>query len=61
VPAGAGNGACATCGIIDGTMASQPAPAAGTEQTRLRKQLGLGDLILAQILCVVGSLSLIHI
>ena len=30
-------------------------PAAGTQQTDLRKELGLGDLILAQVLCVVGS------
>ena len=46
--------ACAACGMIDGTVTSQSASAAGDE-TRLRKQLGLRDLILAQILCVVGS------
>ena len=40
--------------MIDGTVTSQSASAAGDE-TRLRKQLGLRDLILAQILCVVGS------
>src|SRR5579863_5834848 len=32
-----------------------PAQSNATEETRLRKELGLGDLILAQILCVVGS------
>jgi len=31
------------------------ASAARTEERQLRKELGLGDLILAQILCVVGS------
>jgi amino acid transporter len=40
--------------MIDGTVTSQSASAAGDE-ARLRKQLGLRDLILAQILCVVGS------
>src|SRR5271165_6259104 len=30
-------------------------PETGTEERQLPKQLGLGDLILAQILCVVGS------
>src|SRR6202050_3557698 len=34
---------------------TSPPTTSGTEETRLRKQLGLGDLILAQILCVVGS------
>ena len=32
-----------------------PTSAARTEERQLRKELGLGDLILAQILCVVGS------
>ena len=25
------------------------------QQTNLRKEMGLGDLVLAQVLCVVGS------
>jgi len=33
----------------------QPPAPASSEESRLHKQLGLGDLILAQILCVVGS------
>jgi len=33
----------------------QPASSAVAEESRLPKQLGLRDLILAQILCVVGS------
>jgi amino acid transporter len=39
-------------GIIDGTVTDQQ-PA--REEAQLRKQLGLRDLILAQVLCVVGS------
>src|SRR5208337_3677516 len=38
--------------IIDGTM---PAATASKMEGGLRKELGLGDLVLAQILCVVGS------
>ena len=34
------------------SQSTAPAP---NEQKHLRKELGLGDLILAQILCVVGS------
>jgi len=34
---------------------TRPTSTAETEEARLRKPLGLGDLILAQILCVVGS------
>ena len=36
-------------------MPTRPTSTAETEEARLRKPLGLGDLILAQILCVVGS------
>ena len=45
----------AACGIIDGTVTSHPSSTPASEESRLPKQLGLGDLILAQILCVVGS------
>ena len=38
--------------MIDGTV---PATNAQSMQGKLRKEMGLGDLILAQILCVVGS------
>ena len=34
---------------------SELAAEAGVEEHRLRRQLGVGDLVLAQILCVVGS------
>src|ERR1700689_5545390 len=44
-----------TCDMIDGTVTIHPTSTAETEAGRLRKQLGLSDLILAQILCVVGS------
>src|ERR1035438_3816011 len=40
------------CAIIDGTV---PAATASKMEGGLRKELGLGDLVLAQILCVVGS------
>jgi len=43
------------CDMIDGTVTIHPTSTAETEAGRLRKQLGLSDLILAQILCVVGS------
>jgi amino acid transporter len=36
-------------------VTNHPNSTAETEESALRKQLGLGDLILAQILCVVGS------
>ena len=36
-------------------MSSHPVSTAKTEESRLRKQLGLRDLVLAQVLCVVGS------
>ena len=36
-------------------MSSLPNSDASAEESKLRKQLGLSDLILAQILCVVGS------
>ena len=36
-------------------MTSHPISTAKIEESRLRKQLGLRDLILAQVLCVVGS------
>lgn len=36
-------------------MSAQPAPAAPSQQASLRKELGLRDLVLAQVLCVVGS------
>ena len=36
-------------------MSIQPASTVAAEESRLPKQLGLRDLILAQILCVVGS------
>src|SRR5271157_311853 len=42
----------AACAIIDGTV---PAATASKMEGGLRKELGLGDLVLAQILCVVGS------
>ena len=41
--------------MIDGIVPAPPNAAAPAGETQLRKQLGLGDLILAQILCVVGS------
>src|ERR1022692_1705433 len=40
------------CAIIDGIV---PAATASKMERGLRKELGLGDLVLAQILCVVGS------
>ena len=36
-------------------MTSDPIATAPAEEHRLRRQLGLGDLVLAQVLCVVGS------
>jgi amino acid transporter len=41
--------------MIDGTVPIHPTSPTETEEAGLRKQLGLRDLILAQILCVVGS------
>ncbi|WP_263350767.1 APC family permease [Acidicapsa acidisoli] len=36
--------------------AAEISPSEATEQHRLRRQLGLRDLVLAQVLCVVGSM-----
>ena len=36
-------------------MAARPATAAPSQQAGLRRELGLRDLVLAQVLCVVGS------
>ena len=41
--------------MIDGTVPTDPTSTAESQEAGLRKQLGLRDLILAQILCVVGS------
>jgi amino acid transporter len=41
--------------MIDGIVPIHPTSPAETQEAGLRRQLGLRDLILAQILCVVGS------
>src|SRR5579872_2655725 len=39
--------------MINGTVAQSTVPQ--TQETGLRQEMGLGDLVLAQVLCVVGS------